>query len=101
MTKPEKLREIMPDKIYACPRGSGTVSGVWTDNECGDEPETPYIRQASVVVPEGLALAITKATMEWAGWKPEDMNEFQWSEFEKEHGPFYAAARELLRLKGV
>ncbi len=34
----------MPRKIYACPRGSGTVSGVWTDGCCMDEPETLYIR---------------------------------------------------------
>lgn len=33
----------MPNSIYACPRGSGTISGVWTDAKCGDEPETKYI----------------------------------------------------------
>lgn len=39
----------MPVKIYACPRGSGTVSGVWTDKKCGDEPETKYFREDEFV----------------------------------------------------
>lgn len=38
--------EKMPEKIYATPRGSGTVSGVWTDMKMDDEErgEYEYIR---------------------------------------------------------
>lgn len=38
------MSDAMPDQLYACPRGSGTASGVWTDLPCGDEPETKYLR---------------------------------------------------------
>lgn len=46
----EKTPEKMPAKIYATPRGSGTVSGVWTDMKMDDEPrgEYEYIRSESM-----------------------------------------------------
>ena len=45
---PNTPQDGMPEELYACPRGSGTISGVWTDAKCGDEPETRYIRADKV-----------------------------------------------------
>lgn len=49
----------MPDYLYATPRGSGTMSGVYVDYPCGDEPrgEHPYIALSHPVL-EGMAEAL-------------------------------------------
>ena len=40
------MSDEMPDKIWATPKGSGTMSGVYVDSPYGDEPrgEYEYIR---------------------------------------------------------
>lgn len=42
--KPEP--EIMPGEAFLTPRGTGTISGIWVDLPCGDEPrgEHSYTR---------------------------------------------------------
>lgn len=54
----------MPNKIYATPRGSGTISGIYVDMPMGDEPrgEHEYIRADNY---EKL-LEIVKESLEYA-----------------------------------
>lgn len=89
MTTTDK-REQMPDEAYLTPRGSGTVSGIYVDYPCGDEPrgEEPYIRKASIKVPDGLKDALL----------PYDQPDISGGLISKDISAIIEAARELLRI---
>ncbi len=94
----------MPRKLYACPRGSGTVSGVWTDSFCMDEPETEYTRSDTLhdLIPLADAMALVEALSDCMTYVDVDNLTMQtkhreWrtalSAFRAKHGGSYENAR--------